>query len=237
MDLRNFRLVTSNIGASAVPLTARGIGEIRQKGFKTVISLIPRDELESVGITSSQFLYLLKKNKLRWIRIPVSDLGVPTGRQFKQFCDAVKTAEKRKERVLVHCLNGNGRVGTMIGGYLIRQKGFFLEDAVRCVLRGNLQQETGVMRFPESPEQEKFLIGLEARRIANRLPAKARPQLYVIRKTMAELLAKKTFPVPSTREIAMLQKLLARGRKPNQRPLPSRPKLKNRGGARRKTRP
>lgn len=230
MPLHNFRLVTPEIAASAIPLSAHQIGEVRSEGIQTIISLLPKEEFELVGLSDARFRQAIKKNGLQWIRIPVSDQGVPTPKQFNDFCNALKIAETQNKRVLVHCLNGNGRVGTMISGYLIRQKGFFLEDAVRRVLRGNQHQNLHGMRFPESHEQEKFLAGLEAQRIAKRLPAHSRPTLYAFRKKMAESVAHATPRVPSNTVMQNWQRLLKRQRtKQNQpasiSPIPKKPRI------------
>ncbi|MFH0955286.1 MAG: dual specificity protein phosphatase family protein [Candidatus Micrarchaeota archaeon] len=186
MELNNFRLIPelgNLVAASAIPFFPEQIREIKKRKISTVITLLTDDELENVDIGARGFRNEMKKNGLAWFQIPVADHGVPTKKEFELFCGILNRLEQKNQRVLVHCTNGNGRVGAMLAGYLIREKGFFLEDAIRRMQSGNQHQKSAALPFPESLKQEEFLKSLEKKTIGkNRLSPRFRPALHAFRK-------------------------------------------------------
>lgn len=201
MELNNFRLIPelgNLVAASAIPFFPEQIREIKKRKISAVITLLPDDELENVDIGARGFRNEMKRNGIAWFQIPVADHGVPTKKEFKLFCGILNRLEQKNQRVLVHCTNGNGRVGAMLAGYLIREKGFFLEDAIRRMQNGNQHQKSAALPFPESLKQEEFLKSLEKKSIGkNRLPSRFRPALHVFREKPLVPLSEAYKRVPS----------------------------------------
>nr|CAB3240204.1 dual specificity protein phosphatase 23-like [Phallusia mammillata] len=113
-----------------------------ENGIRHVVSLMkerPAGAMESVQLP-----------KLNRLKIRIDDFCAPTLNQIRQFIKIVEDANDRKEAVAVHCANGNGRTGTMLACYLIKQKHINASNAL---------QEIRKLRpgSVESPEQEKAI--------------------------------------------------------------------------------
>ena len=131
--LSNFRWIIPNeLAGSAVPLS---IESIQKAGIDTVISFIPPDEQFYRG---KGWMAKAKKAGVNFHTIDIDNLSVPTKKQFKHFLHIMDNvnARKKKAKVLVHCLMGVGRTGTMAAAYLIARKGITLEVAYRRIISG-----------------------------------------------------------------------------------------------------
>jgi protein-tyrosine phosphatase len=185
LRIHSFRwVVQGELAASAMPLS---IEEINKAGIKVVVSLVP--ESEQLFRTKA-WLAKARNFGITFHTINIEDLKVPTKEQFAYFLrimNEAKTGQPR--RVLLHCIEGVGRAGTMAAAYLIARKGFVLEDAYKTIIRGLREAQFDVLAsnprfiaqlksrgqtlqdffksfrvmFPESLAQEKFLKQIEAR--------------------------------------------------------------------------
>ncbi len=70
---------------------------------------------------------------MRWINIPMKDHATPSLGQLAEFYEALWSLPETS-RVLVHCLAGIGRTGTVAASYLILQ-GMGIEKAFEQVDR------------------------------------------------------------------------------------------------------
>ncbi|GAA6035151.1 hypothetical protein JCM8097_006390 [Rhodosporidiobolus ruineniae] len=80
-------------------------------GIQHIITLTAERALESGPFTANP--------KLRNTFIPVEDFHAPTAAQIQHFIRLVVESSERGEPVLVHCLGGKGRTGTMLAAYLV----------------------------------------------------------------------------------------------------------------------
>jgi protein tyrosine phosphatase (PTP) superfamily phosphohydrolase (DUF442 family) len=118
----NLHLVSTNLYRSAQP-TAQGMQSMQAKGVKTVINLrsfhSDRDELEGTKL-GYEHIYMKawhpeRKETIRFLKIVTDPKQAP---------------------VLVHCLHGADRTGTMCALYRVAVQGWSKDEAIREMKQG-----------------------------------------------------------------------------------------------------
>ncbi len=87
--------------------------------------------------------------------IPIRDFAAPTPKQIDEFVATVAMALHGGSKVVVHCLAGTGRTGTMLSCYLVHE-GMTAEQALQEIRR----LRPGSV---ETPEQEEAVREYESR--------------------------------------------------------------------------
>jgi len=101
-----------NITDQATLLAAveRDLAWLRAEGIGAVLSLtetpLPDQALAHQG--------------LAWLHLPVPDLHAPTPAQLREALGFIDAQRAEGREVVVHCLVGQGRTGTVLAAYLIR---------------------------------------------------------------------------------------------------------------------
>jgi len=98
----------------------------------------------------------LQRAGLESLHIPITDMAAPTPLQFEHALSFIDEQRGLGQRVVVHCLMGQGRTGSILAAYLIRA-GAAPEDALarlRAVCPGAV----------ENPAQERALQEFARRR-------------------------------------------------------------------------
>jgi len=67
-----------------------------------------------------QTLARAREQRVQYQRFPVRDLTAPEPAQMRRILDAIDAAREDGHGVLIHCLGGIGRAGTVAGCYLVR---------------------------------------------------------------------------------------------------------------------
>ncbi|HMV41931.1 MAG TPA: isochorismatase family protein [Leptospiraceae bacterium] len=132
---------------------ARSIAEdlrvIGENNITAVISLITEPEYEEYGVASLKEAY--KNAGLTTCYFPIIDQGVPDFITLDKNLKWMHEILSKKQNVLIHCVGGLGRSGTVAACYLIRYYGLSAKDAIAHVRKYRSE------RAIESIEQEKFI--------------------------------------------------------------------------------
>ena len=124
--------------------------EMKKQRVKFVISLITEAEYSEYGVTTLKEEY--KKANIEAYYLPIFDQRIPSIEALKsalQWMDTILT--KHNDNLLIHCVGGLGRSGTLAAAYLIWKEKFSSEKAIQIVRASRSE------RAIESREQEDFL--------------------------------------------------------------------------------
>lgn len=137
-------------------MTPDDIADIAAWGASTVVTLMPSDELDRLGIGNLQSW--TARHSMMHQHAPIQDFGTP-GPIFQanwpSLCQHLRARLDAGERVLVHCRGGHGRSGTIVAALLV-DSGLATEDAISMIRR----VRPGAI---ETPGQEDWLRTLEDR--------------------------------------------------------------------------
>ena len=155
-DSNSYRLFSFVIGENVVsisPLPGKvnleeDIATIKSKGITNIITLVSQEELNNKNLQS--FFAEMKSAGLEVYHSPIVDYGLPAQSQMDSILNYVNKCLDANQNVLIHCMGGYGRSGTVMGCYA--QKYLTVEDPIQYVR--NIRGEDAI----ETEDQEKFVI-------------------------------------------------------------------------------
>ena len=131
-------LIPNEIGGMGRPHNLRKALEfLKDEGIGAIVSLTMAPLQES----------LVKEFGFEYKHIPIRDFTAPTMEQIDEFVRFTSRMKKKKKPIVVHCLAGYGRTGTMLSCYLVSQ-GRSPEEAIKEVRKVRPNSI-------ETPEQEE----------------------------------------------------------------------------------
>ena len=137
-------LIDGKLAGSAIPTSKDEIKWVQEQGVKSIVT-IREEPLVNEWIKDVNYLHIMS-----------NDMGVP---EFDDLIHAVDFIHRRitnNEPVLVHCLAGLGRTGTILACYLVKYQNMTADEATQKVREerpGSIQsypQEEIIFRFEKS---------------------------------------------------------------------------------------
>ena len=113
-------IIEGNLAASGLPSSASQVKWLKKHGIKSILTLreepLPKEYFEGSGVAS--------------FHVEMSDHDPPSQESLSKAVGHVRKEIEKGNPVLVHCLAGQGRTGTVLACYLIEYQGKGPEDAI-----------------------------------------------------------------------------------------------------------
>jgi predicted protein tyrosine phosphatase len=133
----------------------RQIQALLNCGIRRVINLMEANETNYAGQPFAPYIERMRELagpeiQVAWTRYPIRDGGLPQPAAMRAILDEIDASLAAHQPVYVHCWGGKGRTGTVVGGYLLRNR---LADPETVLDRITFLRRE-IRPFEASPETE-----------------------------------------------------------------------------------
>ncbi len=108
MALDFYWIIPHQLAGASYPYTE--LEAFHAAGFRAIVSLVPVPEPAEV---------LAERLGFQVLEVPISLFGWPDDDQAREIMEFIDECVKKRQPVVVHCLQGNGRTGAVLGQYLV----------------------------------------------------------------------------------------------------------------------
>jgi len=155
-DSNSYRIFSFDVGQNFVAISplpgkvnlSQDIATIKNQGINNVITLVSHEELISKDL--DHFMIEMEKAGIEIFHSPIVDYGLPSQEQMDSISSYVNKCLANNQNVLIHCMGGFGRSGTVMGCYA--KKYLNQPNPIQYV------RDTRGEEAIETEEQEKFVL-------------------------------------------------------------------------------